>query len=671
MHTRQYTRLFTVIAIIIANVVLAMPAQRSAFAHANLITSTPAMGAVVESSPDVITLQFSEAIDPEFSRVDLRDSTGAIIVAGPGEVDADQITMRLQTGTLPDGTYTAVWSALSLVDGHTTSGMVGFSVGLNSERASLLPPAGTPDPATAYPSPLDALTRWLTFAAASIAIGPLAFALLAWRSIATPVEIDKSLTAALRETINIGALLLIAATVAFTFVQMSQITEAFTFDALVLYLATRNGMILILRIVSAGILALLSRSLPRASVRRPVLWIAGLLIGGNILLTISLMSHTAALNNWLLVVVDWLHVVAMITWVGGLIPLLLAVRTLREGSDSHEAIRKLTSRFSLIAITSVLILSASGFYRAQVLIQTPEAVTDTTYGTMLIAKIVIVAVMLVFGALNLLVISPRLKAGDSALQWLGRSVRSEVGLTLLVLLVTGIMTSVAPGSSAIEQRNLQGFVREERIEDVNLRIRIAPFTVGENEFGIEIDDQRAGAADMQPNVVIRLEALGQQMGITQIEPEEASVDQYTARGAYFTVPGTWRMTVIVRKRGFDDVQTVFDVNIGTGAVVANEPINPIPPTNDSIAEGAELYEKWCASCHGDQGRGDGPVAQTLNPKPADLTIHAVIGVHSDGWLFNTITEGKPNTGMPAFEDFISEEERWHLVNFIRTLSSGN
>lgn len=669
MRNKLRFRTLIAAAMLIGIAALIAPTRRIALAHANLISSSPALGSVVETSPEVVTLVFSEAIDPEFSEVELRDTTGAVVIAGPGEVDADQVTMQLQTGDLPDGTYTAVWTALSLVDGHQTAGMVGFSVGLNSERASLLPAAGTPDPTRVYPTPLDALTRWLSYAASIIALGPLAFALLVWRSAAAPVESDKSLSASLRETINIGSLLLIAATIVFTLVQVNDIANGLTAADLISYLTTRSGMILIMRIVSAGILAVLSRRLPRAGISRPVLWIAGLLIAANVLLTFSLTSHSAALNNWLLVIIDWLHIAAMITWVGGLIPLILAIRALRGIDGGGEKIRKLVVRFSLIAVISVIVLVASGIYRGQVLTKIPEAVTETTYGNMLIIKTAIVAVMLVFGAINLLILSPRLQSGESAVRWLGRSVRSELGLSLVVLLVTGILTSVAPGYSALEERDLQGFVSEERISDVNLRIRIAPFGVGENEFGVEIDDQRPGAAETEPVVVIRLEALGQDMGITQIEPQEAGADRYTVRGAYFTVPGTWRMTVIMRKRGFDDVQTAFDLNIGTATVVSNEPINPIPATEDSVAEGAELYQTWCASCHGETGQGDGPVAQTLNPKPADLTIHSVVGVHSDGRLFLWITDGYPGSQMPAFKDFLTEDERWHLVNYIRTLSS--
>ena len=68
------------------------------------------------------------------------------------------------------------------------------------------------------------------------------------------------------------------------------------------------------------------------------------------------------------------------------------------------------------------------------------------------------------------------------------------------------------------------------------------------------------------------------------------------------------------------------------------------------------------------GKGDGPVGITLNPRPADLTYHATPGVHTDGQLFEWIANGYPNSAMPAFKTYLSDTDRWNLVNYIRTLA---
>jgi copper transport protein len=96
--------------------------------------------------------------------------------------------------------------------------------------------------------------------------------------------------------------------------------------------------------------------------------------------------------------------------------------------------------------------------------------------------------------------------------------------------------------------------------------------------------------------------------------------------------------------------------------------DPILSSPASIASGQTLYQQHCLSCHGPSGRGDGPAGLMLFPRPADLSVHAIPGVHSDEQLFEWITEGLPGSVMPAFEMTLTDEERWHLVNFIRTLA---
>jgi copper transport protein len=96
--------------------------------------------------------------------------------------------------------------------------------------------------------------------------------------------------------------------------------------------------------------------------------------------------------------------------------------------------------------------------------------------------------------------------------------------------------------------------------------------------------------------------------------------------------------------------------------------NPISPDAASLASGKALYEQNCATCHGATGRGDGPLAAALNPRPADFREHMEAG-HSDGELYAWVAKGVPGTGMPAFEDRLSETDRWHIINYIRGFAS--
>ena len=91
--------------------------------------------------------------------------------------------------------------------------------------------------------------------------------------------------------------------------------------------------------------------------------------------------------------------------------------------------------------------------------------------------------------------------------------------------------------------------------------------------------------------------------------------------------------------------------------------NPIERTPESVERGAILFARNCASCHGDTGAGDGPLADTLPAPPANFTVH--VPFHPDGVLFAWITDGIRGTGMPAWRNQLGEQERWDLVNFLR------
>lgn len=94
--------------------------------------------------------------------------------------------------------------------------------------------------------------------------------------------------------------------------------------------------------------------------------------------------------------------------------------------------------------------------------------------------------------------------------------------------------------------------------------------------------------------------------------------------------------------------------------------NPFPATDASIAAGAGVFATTCAVCHGETGHGDGPGSAALDPKPANLSADHV-QANSDGALFWIITHGRTGTAMPPWESVLTEQQRWEVVNFVRTM----
>jgi len=94
--------------------------------------------------------------------------------------------------------------------------------------------------------------------------------------------------------------------------------------------------------------------------------------------------------------------------------------------------------------------------------------------------------------------------------------------------------------------------------------------------------------------------------------------------------------------------------------------NPIPSDKSSTDMGKKVFTGKCLSCHGNTGKGDGPMQKVLKVKPQDLTS-ATVKAESDGSLFYKITKGK--SPMPSFAKNLTDKERWNVVNYIRTFGA--
>ncbi len=91
--------------------------------------------------------------------------------------------------------------------------------------------------------------------------------------------------------------------------------------------------------------------------------------------------------------------------------------------------------------------------------------------------------------------------------------------------------------------------------------------------------------------------------------------------------------------------------------------NPLPNDKKIIEQGEKVAKINCASCHGEKGKGDGPAAVALNPKPADWTSDRVQS-ETDGELFWKISNGRGP--MPPWKH-LPENDRWALIRYIRSL----
>jgi putative ABC transport system permease protein len=95
--------------------------------------------------------------------------------------------------------------------------------------------------------------------------------------------------------------------------------------------------------------------------------------------------------------------------------------------------------------------------------------------------------------------------------------------------------------------------------------------------------------------------------------------------------------------------------------------NPIAPTVQSLEIGRQVYLNNCSACHGADARGGGPQAGTTEVRPPPLTgPGSHLGDHTDGDLHWQISNGM-TSGMPAWAGVLTDDEIWHVVNYLRSL----
>ncbi|MEO8394110.1 MAG: copper resistance CopC family protein, partial [Chloroflexota bacterium] len=141
------------------------------WAHANLLRSDPTPSATLDSAPQTISLWFTEAVEPNFSRILLLDASGSTVSTPSIAVDPGDLKhLTLTPGSLPDGVYTVSWRAISAADGHATNGSFAFAVGQVTGLAAFAVPDTETIPTFSAP------VRWFDILALALAVGSVAFA---------------------------------------------------------------------------------------------------------------------------------------------------------------------------------------------------------------------------------------------------------------------------------------------------------------------------------------------------------------------------------------------------------------------------------------------------------------------------------------------------------------
>ncbi|MFD5912649.1 copper resistance protein CopC [Streptomyces massasporeus] len=365
--------------------VLLLSGAAPASAHAALRGTDPDDGSVLEQAPPHVTLTFTESVGllddsfrvfgPDQRRVHADEATHA-----DGRSDTARVGLP---GKLAQGTYTVAWRVVS-ADSHPVSGAFTFSVGKPSATTGQIDTGPTEDPLTGG---LHDAARYLAYLAAALLVGLAAFALLC-----RPAD-----TAPLRRPLLAAWWTLLGSTVVLLLLRAPYETgtgpaAAFDASALGRTLAGRPGEALLARLVILMLIAafLIRLSRRRGPEQRPAALAIGTALAAALGLTWAAAEHASAgIQVPLAMTSSVLHLLATGVWLGGLVALLLTLRR-SAGDDLVEVV----PRFSRIAFASVTVLAVTGAYQSWRGLGSLSALTGTSYGRLLLAKLAGVCVLL-------------------------------------------------------------------------------------------------------------------------------------------------------------------------------------------------------------------------------------------------------------------------------------
>ena len=398
-------------------------------------------------------------------------------------------------------------------------------------------------------------------------------------------------------------------------------------------LQTRFGRLFSLRLACAA-LAALALLLPARVGRISAFAFAAALLG-----SLAWAGHGAddqGANGVFHLTADVVHLLMAGAWIGGLAPLAwLFQRAIAAGDGEWvEIARRAAERFSTLGIVAVGLLLASGVINASYLVDSLAGLFGTNYGRLLLLKVALFAALVAIATVNREVLTPRLsttprgakqRASDDALRLLRRNVLFEAALGLGVLGIVAFLGTMVP---AAHQQPLWPFP-----------IRFSADVLKAPELRGEVWLALASAA-------LGLALAGASFVFRKLWG--AAVVLWLGIIAFF-LPSLSLLTVPAYPTSFFQSPSGF--------------------TTRSIARGEQAFAQNCVSCHGAQGKGDGPLAKQLTDAPADLTADHIYA-HTDGDLFWWISHGIANTAMPGFAPPLDAETIWNVIDFVHANADG-
>jgi copper transport protein len=712
-------------------------------AHGYIVRSIPENRAVLARAPTRLQYWFSEPLEAAFSALTVRDQAGHVIASGSVSEDDDTLLTARLPANLPDGAYVAELRIAFASDGHvvveTGVFFVGEAVaGVQGEAAS------------SQANALEVVWRTLGYTSTLLLFGALTLysgvLIPAWGS-----HTHRAGLLPLRVMQRLSWLVIAALVVAFVSNGIALLQQAMVFfnaDAgqviaqgywNIVRIGSRFGDVWNVRILLLSLVVLLHgislfyRDAYPETVRP--FWIANTWAAALVLGTWSAASHAAGspFLPWLAIAADWLHLLAVGFWAGGLAALVIVLpAALHPYAEEQQRLALLAalSRFSRIALLSVAVVVATGVYSAFNWLITPTDVVQTTYGTSLLAKLVLVGALLLAGLTHYMALRPERFRRWSVLiaraQTFRRTLRIEALLVIPVLAAAALLSATPVPVPALIRQPVQAPTASQTVDDWTVTMTVTPGGPGVNTYDILVEDGAIQRTLSNVRLQIAYPSLDRRSDWQEAEPVED--DLFVRAGDEIDRVGQWWTLVDVVEADGTVTRAAFDWNITDEAAV-NTARNPgllnllallgvlgaiawviypsargfyhrldLSPTSLTIAVGSMIVTIifvtvgvfMVQNTQAQYEASLNPIPQVVNavlPDAASLERgQALYDTHCAAWRdssddLNTLIDRLARIrdeelfaiiregwrGLLPCDGIVMDEQRWDMVNFLRTL----
>jgi copper transport protein len=540
----QVRRTGVLFALLAALGIAAFLAAGPASAHATVTATTPVDGTNVASTPASVSVTFDEAVTLSPGFVKVVDADGDEVQQGTATVDDRTVTVALKSGLPTRAGYLVSFRVVS-ADGHPVSGTFGFTVG-----------GGSPVSASAVGSQTSVLVEGFLDAGAAIGFVGFGVAGGAWLVVSRRAGVLDSRRA--RTVVQGGLALAIAGSVVQLLLHgpyvagtgSSESAWSLVSDTL------QSSFGIAHSIVVVALLALWVLSRPIARMTEPLQRDGIWLVAAAATLWVVALGALASAGHALVRTPVWLgypstvaHLLAVTTWMGGVVVLLaIVVRNAEPGAVV------LVRRLSRVALWCVVVVAVSGVVQAYLETSSWAALVETTYGRLVIVKSALFLVLVALGALARWWLRT-----DEPVRAVRRGLVVEAVVMVGVLGVTSVLVSEPPARTAyaaeLATRPASGTVRLDDARSVT--VTVTPARRGP----VSVQVRLSGVSEVE-KVELSAEQRDRGVGPVPVDLDWQGGPLFTASGVVLPVSGAWTFQVTVTVSRFDAI--VGDTTIELG-----------------------------------------------------------------------------------------------------------